>query len=52
MLFMILKTWKNKYLLAIIGCKFPYSLVEFIEMKEHLKEELEELEGEFGWDEL
>jgi hypothetical protein len=47
MLFTILKTWKNKYLLAIIGpiigCKSPYSQVEFIEMKKHLKEELKEL---------
>jgi hypothetical protein len=29
-----------------------YSLVEFIEMKEHLKKELEEFEGEFEWDEI
>jgi hypothetical protein len=43
---------EKKNLSAIIGCKFPCSLVEFIEMKEHLKEELEELEGEFERDEL
>lgn len=34
-----------------IGCKFPCNLLDFIEMKEHLKE-LKELEGEFGQDEL
>jgi hypothetical protein len=43
------KNWPND---TRASCKFPSDLEEFIEMDEQLKEELQELEGEFEWDKI
>ncbi len=43
------KNWPND---LKIGCKFPSSLVEFLEKDVDLKEQLEEFEGEFERDEV
>ncbi len=43
------KNWPND---LRIGCKFPSSLVDFIENDLNLEEELEEFEGAFERDKL
>jgi hypothetical protein len=48
-LIFVSKNWPND---TRASCKSPNDLVEFIEMDEQLKEELQEFEGEFEWDEI
>jgi hypothetical protein len=43
------KNWLDD---AIIGCKSPSTLVEFLEKAVNLEEEFEEFEGEFEKDEV
>jgi hypothetical protein len=43
------KNWPND---AIIGCKSPFNLVEFLEKDVNLEKEFEKFEGEFERDEV
>ncbi len=43
------KNWLND---VRVGCKAPFSLVELVDSKVDLEEELNELECSFEWDAL
>jgi hypothetical protein len=48
-LIFVSKNWPS---VPTIGCKLPSSLVKIIDIGGDLKEELEEFESSFEWDEV